>query len=61
MKENGLSLNKVRSRWYPGEPFTDADYVDYQALLENTPSQAESLLLSLYHEAIDIWTQNQIN
>ena len=36
MKENGFTLKKARSRWYPAE-----------TILTNTPTQAESLLHSL--------------
>ena len=34
----------ARSRWYPTETMTDADYADDLALLANTLAQAESLL-----------------
>ena len=45
MKENGFTLKKkARSRRRPTETITDADYVDYLALLANTPAQAKSLL-----------------
>ena len=48
MKENCLKLAKERSRRYPTQTITDADYVDDIALLENTPTaQAEFLLHSL--------------
>ena len=40
-------LKKTRSRWYPTETMTDADYADDLTLLVNTLAQAESLLLSL--------------
>ena len=43
MKENGLTLKKARSRWYPRETITNADYTDYQVLLVNTPVRAECL------------------
>ena len=33
---------KVRSRWYPAETMTNADYTNNQALLENTPTPAET-------------------
>ena len=33
---------KAKSRWYPTETITDADYTDDLALLANTPAQAES-------------------
>ena len=47
IKENDFTLKMARSRWYPTETMTDADYTDDQMLLANTPAQAESLLYSL--------------
>ena len=47
MKENGLTLEKARSRWYPTWTITDVDYTDDVTLLANTLAQAESLLHSL--------------
>ena len=47
MKENGFKLAKERSRRYPAQTITDADYANDIALLANTSTQAESLLLSL--------------
>ena len=47
IKENGFILKKARSRQYPAETTTDADYADDIVLLANTPAQAESLLHSL--------------
>ena len=47
MKENGFKLVKERSRRYPAQTITDADYVDDIALLANTPTQAETMLHSL--------------
>ena len=44
MKKNGFTLAKARSRWYPAQTITDADYTDDIALLTNTPAQAKSLL-----------------
>ena len=43
MRENGLTLKKkkARSRRYPKETVTDADYTNDQVLLENTPAQAK--------------------
>ena len=41
MKDNGFKLAKERSRNYPAQKFTDADYTDNRALLANTPAQAE--------------------
>ena len=51
MKVNGFTLKKTRSRWYPAETITDADYADDIALLANTPTQAEFLLHSLERAA----------
>ena len=42
MKENGFTPKKTRSRRYPAEAFSGADYADDIALLVNTPTQAES-------------------
>ena len=47
MKENGFNLAKERSRKYPAQIITDADYAVDIALLANTLAQAESLLHSL--------------
>ena len=44
MKDNGFKLTKERSRRYPAQTITDADYI---ALLANTPAQAKTLLHSL--------------
>ena len=44
IKENGFKLTKERSRRYPPQTITDADYTDDMALLANTPAQAETLL-----------------
>ena len=49
MKDNGLKLTKERSKRYPTQTITDADFVDDRALLANTPAQAETLLHSLEH------------
>ena len=46
MKENGLTQVKPRSRRYPTQTITDADYVDDSVLHANTPAQAEFLLHS---------------
>ena len=54
MKENGFKLTKERSRRYPAQTITDADYADDIALLANTPAQGETLLHSLEHAAGDI-------
>ena len=37
-------LKKERSRQYPTETITDADYTDDIVLLVNTPAQAKSLM-----------------
>ena len=47
IKENSFTLKKARSRRYPAETNTEADYADDITLLVNTPTQAESLLHSL--------------
>ena len=51
MKDNGFTLKKARSRQYPAQTITDADYADDVALLANTPTKAKSLLRSLKQEA----------
>ena len=43
MKDNGFKLAKKRSRTYPAQTNTDADYADDIALLANTYAQGESL------------------
>ena len=47
MKENGFKLINERSRRYPAQNITDADYADDVVLLANILAQAESLLRSL--------------
>ena len=47
MKDNGFKLIKERSRRYPAQTITDANYADDIALLANTPAQPETLLHSL--------------
>ena len=47
IKENGFKLTKERSRRYPAQTITDADYVDDIELLANAPAQAQTLLHSL--------------
>ena len=54
MKGNCFKLAKERSRRYPTQTVTDADYADDIALLANTPAQAEPLLHSLERAAGDI-------
>ena len=51
MKDNGFKLAKERSRRYPAQKVTDADYADDIA---NTPAQAESLLHGLERAAAGI-------
>ena len=57
MKDNGFKLAKERSRRYPVQTITDADYADDTVLLANTPAQAEILLHSLEQVAAGINTQ----
>ena len=47
MKENGFTLTKARSRRYPSQSITNADYADDIALLTNALAEAESQLHSL--------------
>ena len=54
MEENGLTLEKARSRRYPARTITEADYTDDVALLANTIARAESLLHSLERTVDDI-------
>ena len=54
MKDNGFKLTKERSRRYPAQTITDADYTDDIALLANTPAQAKTLLHSLKWAAAGI-------
>ena len=54
MKENGFKLTKERSRRYPTQTITDANYADKIALLAKTPAQAETLLHSLERAAAGI-------
>ena len=54
MKENGFKLTKKRSRMYPTQTITDANYADDIALLANAPAQAETLLHSLERVAAGI-------
>ena len=46
-KENGFTLEKARSRGYPAQTITEADYANNIALMANTLAQAESQLHSL--------------
>ena len=54
IKDNGFKPAKERSRRYPAQTITDADYANDIVLLANTPSQAETLLHSLERAAADI-------
>ena len=51
MKENGFKLTKERSRRYPAQKITDADYTGNIALLTNTSVSAESLLPNMERTA----------
>ena len=54
MKENGFKLTKERSRRYPAQTITDADYTNDIELLANAPAQTESLLHCLKRAAAGI-------
>ena len=54
MKDNGFELVKERSRRYPAQIITNADYADDIALLPNTSAQIETLLHSLERAAAGI-------
>ena len=54
MRDNGFKLAKERSKKYPTQTITDADYTDDIALRANTPTQAETLLHSLERAAASI-------
>ena len=47
----GFKLAKERSKRYPAQTNTDADYADDIALIANTPTQVKSLLHSLEQAA----------
>ena len=47
MKENSFKLAKERSRRYPAQTITDANYADDTALLANTLAQVKSQLHNL--------------
>ena len=53
-EDNGFKLTKERSRRYPSQTITDADYADDIALLVNTSAQAETLQHSLERAAAGI-------
>ena len=54
IKDKGLTLKKAKSRRYPAQTITDADYADDLALLADTPAQAEMLLHYLEKAARNI-------
>ena len=54
MKDNGFKLTKEKSRRYPTQTITDADYADDIAFLANTPAQNKTLLHSLEQAATGI-------
>ena len=54
MKENGLTLEKLKNRRSSARTITDAEYSDDIALLTNILALAESLLHSLERTAGDI-------
>ena len=51
IKGNGFTLKMARSRRYPAETITDADYADNIMLLSNTSTQSECLLHHLEQAA----------
>ena len=54
IKDKGLTLKKAKSRRYPAQTITDADYADDLALLADTPAQAQLLLHCLERTARSI-------
>ena len=54
MKENDFTVKKARSRQYPAETITDADYADDLVLPKNTPAYAKFQQHSLEQTARDI-------
>ena len=54
IRENGFELTKKKSRRYPSETITDADYADDIAILANTPNNGETLLHSLERAAAGV-------
>ena len=54
MKDNGFKSTQDRSRRYHAQTITDADHADNITLLENTPTQTETLLHSLEPAAAGI-------
>ena len=61
MKVNGFKLAKERSRRYPTQTITDADYTDDISLLANTLAQAENLLHSQERTAAGIGLHVNVN
>ena len=54
MKDSDFKLAKERSRRYPAQTITDADYADDIVRLANTSAEAETLLHSLGRAAASI-------
>ena len=54
MKDNSFKLTKERSRRYPTQTITDADYADDITLLANTHAQTKTLLHSQEQAAAGI-------
>ena len=54
MKGNSFKLTKERSRRYPAQTITDADYADDAALVANILAQAETQLHNLERAAASI-------
>ena len=57
MKDNVFTLKKARSKRYPAETITDADYANDIALLANTPTQSEFIQHSFQQAAGSISLQ----
>ena len=60
IKENSFKLTKERSRRYPAQTITDADYIDDMTLLTNAPARAKTLLHSLEWATADMRTQDYV-
>ena len=54
IKENGFKPTKKRTKRYPAETITDANFTDDIAILANALAQAETLLYSLERAAAGI-------
>ena len=52
---------KARSRLYPVETITDADYTDDLVLLRNALTQAESILHCLEQAVTGIWQYENLD